>query len=342
MPELPLRIEAAAARGKVVSLRVVLPWSKPERQPAPVSTSAAATEILSIAILVAVIIGAMVFARRNLLLGRGDRKGATRLAAVIATIVMAALLLEGHHVAAVDEIVVLLRAVCWSLFGAAFVWTLYLALEPPIRRRWPRTLIGWNRLLTGRLTDPLVGRDVLVGAAAGTAISLVAYAQDFVGRWSTGLPPTPNLGLVGPLSGVAISVSWLLLTLYDAIFSALAVFFLVFLLRLVLRKDWLAAGAWAAIAIGQNVLASPNPWTTAVVAALVVSAMVVVLFRFGIMSFSVATFFMAALTEFPLTGDVTAWYGTGSVVVLVALVGIAGYGFRTASAGKPLLGAAAD
>jgi hypothetical protein len=342
MPELPLRIEAAAAHGKVVSLRVVLPWSKPEREPAPRSTSAAAAEIFSIATLVAVSIGAMVFARRNLLLGRGDRKGATRLAAVIATIVMAALLLEGHHVAAVDEIVVLLRAACWSLFGAAFVWTLYLALEPPIRRRWPRTLIGWNRLLTGRLTDPLVGRDVLVGAAAGTAISLVAYAQDLVGRWSTGLPPTPGLGLVGPLSGVAISVSWLLLILYDAIFSALAVFFLVFLIRLVLRKDWLAAGAWAAIAVGQNTLASPDPWTTALIAALVVSALMVVLFRFGIVSFSVATFFLAALTEFPLTADVTAWYGTGSIVVMVALVGIAGYGFRTASAGKPLFGAVAD
>ena len=342
MPELPLRIEAAAARGKVVSLRVVLPWTTPERQPEPRSTSAAATELFSIATLVAIIIAAMVFARRNLRLGRGDRKGATRLAAVIATIVMAALLLEGHHVAAVDEIVVLLRAVCWALFGAAFVWTLYLALEPPIRRRWPRTLIGWNRLLTGRLTDPLVGRDVLVGAAAGTAVTFAAYAQDVVGRWATGIPPTPNLGLAGPLSGVAISVSWLLLTLYDAIFSALAVFFLVFLLRLVLRKDWLAAGAWAAIAIGQNILASPNPWTTGLVAALVVSALMVVLFRFGIVSFSVATFFLSALTEFPVTADVTAWYGTGSIVVLIALVGLAGYGFRTATAGKPLLGAVAD
>jgi hypothetical protein len=342
MPDLPLRIEAAAAHGRVVSLRVVLPWSKPERQPAPISASAAATQIFSIALLVALIIGAMVFARRNLLLGRGDRKGATRLATVIGAIVMAALLLEGHHVAAVDEIIVLFRAVCWSLFGAAFVWTLYLALEPPIRRRWPRTLIGWNRLLSGRLTDPLVGRDVLFGAAAGTAVSLTACAQDIVGRWSTGLPPTPNLGLAGPLSGVAVSVSWLLLILYDSIFSALAVFFLVFLIRLVLRKDWLAAGAWAAISIAQNTLASPNPWTTALFATLVVSALMVVLFRFGIVSFGVATFFLTALLEFPLTGHVTAWYGTGSIVVLVALVGIAGYGFRTASAGKPLLGAAAD
>ena len=94
--------------------------------------------------------------------------------------------------------------------------------------------------------------------------------------------------------------------------------------------------------VRQNTLASPNPWTTALFAALVVSALMAVLFRFGIVSVSVATFFLAALTEFPLTADVTAWYGTGSIVVLVALVGIAGYGLRTASAGKPPLGAVAD
>jgi hypothetical protein len=67
-----------------------------------------------------------------------------------------------------------------------------------------------------------------------------------------------------------------------------------------------------------------------------------VLFRFGIVSFCTASFFPAALTEFPLTAQLTAWYGTGSVVVLVALVAIAVSGFRTATAGKPLLGAGVD
>jgi len=340
MPGLPLRIEAAAWRGKPVSVRVTPPWAKPERQPGPPSPSAAATEVFSLVVLGAVIGGALVFARRNVLLGRGDRKGATRLAAVIATIVMAALLLEAHHVGAADEFVVLLRAACWALFGGAFVWTLYLALEPPIRRRWPRTLIGWNRLLSGRLTDPLVGRDVLIGAAAGTAVSIAAYMQDLV-SWS-GAAPTPELGLIGPLSGMAISASWLLLLLYDAIFSALALFFLLFLLRLVLRKDWLAAGTWVAIATVQNALASPQPWTTALFAVVVVSALMVVLFRFGLVSFSSATFFLTVLTQFPLTTNLTAWYGNGAMVALLALAGIACFGFRTASAGKPLLGAAVD
>ena len=298
--------------------------------------------MFSLVVLAAVIGGALVFARRNVLLGRGDRKGATRLAAVIAAIVLAALLLEGHHVASVNEVVVLLRTACWALFGGAFVWTLYLALEPPIRRRWPHTLIGWNRLLAGRITDPLVGRDVLIGAAAGTTVSMVACIQNS-GLMSWGGPtPTPELNLIGPLSGIAISTSWLLLQLYDAIFTALALFFLVFLLRLVLRKVWLAAGTWVVIATAQNSLASPQPWTTALFAAIVVSAMMLVLFRFGLVRFSSATFFLTVLTQFPLTSNLTAWYGIGAAVALVALAGIVCFGFRTASAGKPLLGAAVD
>ena len=48
-------------------------------------------------------------------------------------------------------------------FVPAFVWLLYIALEPHLRRVWPETMIGWSRLLAGSVRDPLVGRDVLVG-----------------------------------------------------------------------------------------------------------------------------------------------------------------------------------
>jgi hypothetical protein len=342
MPTLPVRVEAAALRGKPIALRVILPWTKAERDPVSRTTSAKATQILGIGTLLSVIVGAVVFARRNLLLGRGDRRGATRLAAFVSAVVAAVLLLEMHYVASTDLIVVLLRLACWALFAGAFSWTLYLALEPPIRRRWPRTLIAWNRLLTGRWTDPLVGRDVLVGAAAGTLMSLLAYGSDAWVTWAGGAPPAPGLGLAGPLSGVSISASWLLLLLYDQVFSGLALFFLVFLLRLVLRRDWLAATAWGMVSVAQNVLGSSTPWLTGVVAALVVTTLMVVLFRFGIVCFCTSTFYLAALTEFPVTADLTTWYGTGTVVVLGALVALTVFGFRTATAGKPLLGAAVD
>ena len=40
-----------------------------------------------------------------------------------------------------------------------------------MRRTWPRSLIGWTRLLAGRFRDPMVGREVLFG----TIIGIVAY-----------------------------------------------------------------------------------------------------------------------------------------------------------------------
>ena len=46
------------------------------------------------------------------------------------------------------------------------MWLIYIALEPFLRRRWPHRIISWNRLLRGNLRDPLVGRDILIGALA--------------------------------------------------------------------------------------------------------------------------------------------------------------------------------
>jgi serine/threonine-protein kinase len=58
---------------------------------------------------------------------------------------------------------------------AAACWVSYLALEPVVRRRWPDTLVSWTRLLRGRVLDPLVGRDVLVGVMGGI-VNATAYA----------------------------------------------------------------------------------------------------------------------------------------------------------------------
>ncbi len=338
LQHLPLRVEAAAFRGRPVYVRVIRPWTPPERH-TPRSAAGTVQEVVGIAVLLSLTLGALVFARHNVALGRGDRRGALRLAVAIGGVILTALVLEAHHVTVIGEIVVLVRIVCWTLFGGAFVWVLYLALEPPIRRRWPTTLITWNRLLTGRLTDPLVGRDLLIGSLVGTAISALAYGGDLYERWRGGLQSAPSLRLIGPLLGAKLAASWFLLLVFDATFGALAVYFLVFLLRLLLRKDWLAAAAWISVAVVQNVLVNTNQWLAGVFSALVVTALMVALFRFGILSFVVAMLFLTVLTEFPLASNLPAWYGTGSVVALVGLVAIAGYGFRIALAGKPLLGA---
>lgn len=58
-----------------------------------------------------------------------------------------------------------------TIGGAALAAVGYVVIEPFVRRRMPRALVGWNRLLRGRIADPLVGRELLVGLALGVALA---------------------------------------------------------------------------------------------------------------------------------------------------------------------------
>src|SRR5207245_5320331 len=70
-----------------------------------------------------------------------------------------------------------------AILAGMIAFLLYLAVEPYFRRRWPKLLIGWTRLLSGRFRDPMVGRDVLIGTVVGTACAIVSKAPYFI------LPP---------------------------------------------------------------------------------------------------------------------------------------------------------
>ncbi len=63
-----------------------------------------------------------------------------------------------------------------GLFLGGAMYLIYLALEPFVRRAWPTMLVGWSRVLRGQWRDPLVGRDILIGAASGVMLSLLTLA----------------------------------------------------------------------------------------------------------------------------------------------------------------------
>jgi hypothetical protein len=112
--------------------------------------------------------------------------------------------------------------------------------------------------------------------------------------------------------------------------------FILTLLRMVLRRDWLASLAWAAIVAAP--IAGENPtlgWLGGAFRALM---MLVVLRRGGLLSLAVALFFMFSLIEVPITLDLGAWYAPRALPVVVALAALAAYGFRTSLGGKPLFG----
>ena len=107
-PELPLHVEAASWRGKPVFFRVIGPWSKPERM-LPVQTDVASR--VAISLLLALSALATLLAWRNFRAGRGDIRGASRLAAFVFGVEVIEWLCNAHHVSTIDELSLFLGGV---------------------------------------------------------------------------------------------------------------------------------------------------------------------------------------------------------------------------------------
>ena len=343
LPETTVRVEAAAHRGKPVWFQVVFPWRTPSSgDTAPAGGAARAANLLGVALLLACIVGGLVIARRNIVLGRGDRRGASRLAFVIVVVYLAGYVFAGHHVLATSEMDLLIKATAWSLFAGGITWLLYLALEPHVRRRWPHTLISWSRLLAGRWQDPLVGRDVVIGSAVGVGLMLLTFGGSLARDWWTGAGGTPSLTLLSPLMGPGSLLGALCFHTFSATFGAVSLFFLLFLLRVVVRRDVLAATVFVILIVAQNALVSSSPVLDGAIAAVLGALLVALLFGSGIVAFGVAQFFLTVASTSPLTAAVGTWYGWATLATLLLLTAIAAYGFRVSLAGKPLLGAALE
>jgi hypothetical protein len=168
-------------------------------------------------------------ARRNLRAGRVDRSGAARVALWVFACDALARIIAGRHPLVVEDEAAFLAALAGAaLFLAAEVWLAYAALEPYVRRKWPETMVSWTRLLRGRFDDALVGRDLLLGALGGMVMRLLAQLRSLS-------EPTIESPLAGVFTALARSV-----------FYALFALFLLVLLRMALRRRWIADAAWVA------------------------------------------------------------------------------------------------
>ena len=121
-------------------------------QEAPRGVGQVLSAVTLVTLSLSLLLGTLVLARRNVRLGRGDRRGAFRVAAFLLIVSLLGWLLGAHHVADLaGEAGMFAEALAFALLGAAFVWLTYVALEPFARRRWPSLLVSWTRLLSGRL-----------------------------------------------------------------------------------------------------------------------------------------------------------------------------------------------
>ncbi len=340
-PDIPMRIEAAAYRGKPVYFELIGPWTRPERmQPYQRTTGQLVVLAIVSVLLLSIVAGGALLARRNLRLSRGDRRGASRLAAVILAIVAVSYSVM-HHVPNFGELSLFLEAWSGGLAWSCFLWVLYIALEPYVRRRWPTTLVSWSRLLAGSVRDPLVGRDVLVGCLLGAFSTALDRLGWLVPSWF-GFPPVqPRSGPQLEFLGARTSIAELTSILIGAPFFWLSFLFVLVLLRALLRKEW--AAAVATVLLGTVIVAAAAPFDPAALATTVVflSLAVFVLTRFGLLAMLANNLIHSLLTDFPLTTQGSAWYAGIGLGVILLLAAIAFYGFYTSLGGRPIFGAAA-
>lgn len=280
---------------------------------------------------------AALVARRSLRLGRSDRKSSIRLGLFIFSLNFLAWLLEASHVPYFPgEIALVFSGLSSAMFYAFYFGLVYLAFEPYIRRFWPTLLISWNRLTTGRLRDPSVGRDLLIGAAVGVWCwpvleYLTVLAPDWLGPvqpfWRT-LPST----LVGGRHLLAVGIFCL-----SAVGISLVYLLFLVLQRILLKKWWL----WAPVFIIQGAFFFIVPDFTSVARWVGVIAMMIALLllitRLGLLA-AIAFFYASyVLHDFPLTADPGSWYWGSSLFALVIVAAIGVYGFTLSTSGRSFL-----
>ena len=98
-PEHRVRIEAAAYRGRPVSLLIIGPWSRPtQMQAEPRSATQAALIAAATLLLVALIVTATLLARHNVRARRADVRGAWRIGLLVVVGYSVTWVLAAHHV----------------------------------------------------------------------------------------------------------------------------------------------------------------------------------------------------------------------------------------------------
>jgi serine/threonine-protein kinase len=338
-PELPLRVEAAAYRGLPVYFEVISSWTEPTRMKALNPSTTSTVKIgVGFVILFAILTFGIILAWRNLRLARADRRGAFRLALTVFLLTLTASVLFAHHVPTVAEITILFMAIGWGLLVAAIVWVLYIALEPQVRRRWPNSLISWSRVLSGQIKDPVVGRDLLLGLLTGVLWVIVQGSPRLAPVWMGTKPSAPNdqLDLI-QFTGLRVTLGDILLNVMIFIFVALAFFFLFFLARLLLRREWVAGAAVIAV-MTIPAMFGATPILNAIASIIVFGMALVILIRFGLLALVVALVLTNVLQAYPITGHFAEWYAEPTILVFGLILALAAFGFYTSTAGKPLFG----
>ncbi|MCC6678017.1 MAG: serine/threonine protein kinase [Phycisphaerales bacterium] len=333
----PVRIEAAAYRGRPVYFAALRPWEVEPPPEAGLPMQARIIQSVNTSLVMAALGFSAWQARRNVKQGRGDVSGARSLAWVMfGTMLVAWLLRANHQLDIPSEWGLILTGTALPLLIGGLSWMMYLALEPFVRRRDPVMLVSWTRLLAGGFSDPAVGRDVLIGVIGGLGYLALGHVAVEVATLTKGdfiAPINPSPVTLAGWSGVLVAVQ---LACINSVLNGM-LFVLAFVgLMVLLRRRWAAGVALMVPAafLMSNQAPAGGGWVQPLTSAIGGLWMVLYLMRFGMLAVLAALLTATTVATMPATPDVSAWYGQGMVVAVALVLGLTIWAARAARGGR--------
>jgi serine/threonine-protein kinase len=177
----------------------------------------------------------------------------------------------------------------------------------------------------------VVGRDILFGVALGVVWILV-FQLRYIPMMRMGA--APNLFSTEGLMGGREALGAWLRQWPQSIQTTLIFFFVLFGLKVLLRKEWIAIIVFVAIFALRPGLTSSYIAVELPAQILVYAIAVLIVVRFGFVSLACAIFTIDLIGNVPFSADFATWYMTTSILAMLSVVALAGWGFYHSLGGE--------
>jgi len=183
------------------------------------------------------------------------------------------------------------------------------------------------------------------GALSGTLLALLhdayqhaAYWAGITRSWLTGYmdPANPSYAEPYALNGVRYAAAEVFYSSSSSIAVSFWIMMVLLVLRILLRRAWLAYLVWAIMFVVVATQSGP-PQLIFPMAVLIIALALIVLLRFGVLGLITTIFVSRVIGTVPLATDFSAWYVGNMLPALVAVLGLSIYGFYTSLGGQPLI-----
>jgi hypothetical protein len=176
----------------------------------------------------------------------------------------------------------------------------------------------------------------LFGIVMGMLWALLFSSQSIINR---ALGIQPDFNNTSYLMGARSALGAWLNQVPVSVTSTLMFFFMLFILRVLLRNQWAAAAVFVALWTLLQSLGSRHPWIDAGTLAPIYTIAAVASVRFGLVTLAVAVFTADTVANLPVTTNTQAWYFPAMLFALASVVVFALWSFRSATAGRKLISA---